>query len=85
MLSGLTPIMEPVLLAERGIGFVVIAESHISVHVKGDRAAIDLFSCKPFKWASALRAAREVFGGRWNSTYFERSHPPAELGRAEKG
>ena len=81
LLTGLTPITEPVICAEQGIGFVVIAESHISAHVQGDRAFVDVFSCRPFKWAAALRAARETFGGRWDSTYFERSHPPTALSR----
>jgi len=51
---GMTRITSPNIGRAEGVmaGFVIIAESHISVHIKdheGDRPAvfIDVFSCKP--------------------------------------
>ncbi len=45
-------------------GFVIIAESHISVHTFPDRGYvnIDVFSCKEFDAEQALREVRELFG-----------------------
>ena len=44
-------------------GFVLIAESHISVHTFPERAYvnIDVFSCKDFDHEQALAQIREVF------------------------
>ena len=45
-------------------GFVLIAESHISVHTFPDRGYIniDIFSCKEFDPATSLRDVEETFG-----------------------
>lgn len=45
-------------------GFVLIAESHISVHTFPDRAylSLDIFSCKDFDYDQALAYAQETFG-----------------------
>lgn len=45
-------------------GFVLIAESHISVHTFPDRGYInvDLFSCKSFDADAALEEVRQTFG-----------------------
>jgi S-adenosylmethionine decarboxylase len=44
-------------------GFVIIAESHISVHTFPERAYvnIDVFSCKDFNHEQALAQIRETF------------------------
>ena len=44
-------------------GFVLIAESHISVHTFPDRAYvnIDVFSCKDFDHEQALAQIRDIF------------------------
>jgi hypothetical protein len=74
--TGLKVIMGPVIDEPLGIGFVVIAESHISVHVQGDRAFVDCFSCRRFNWGAVVGTARRTFGGVWTSRYFRRSEPP---------
>jgi S-adenosylmethionine/arginine decarboxylase-like enzyme len=66
----------PVVDEPLGIGFVVIAESHISVHVQGDRAFVDCFSCRRFNWGAVVGAARRTFGGTWSVRYFARSVSP---------
>ena len=45
-------------------GFVIIAESHISVHTFPDRqyVNIDIFSCKDFDAASSLEGVKSAFG-----------------------
>ena len=45
-------------------GFVIIAESHISVHTFPDRqyVNIDIFSCKDFDAISSLEGVKEAFG-----------------------
>ncbi len=45
-------------------GFVLIAESHISVHTFPDRGHvnIDIFSCKPFDGDGALEIVKDTFG-----------------------
>ena len=38
-------------------GFVIVDKSHISIHTfdEGDKAAIDVFSCRPFEEENVLR------------------------------
>ena len=45
-------------------GFVLIAESHITIHTFPERryANIDVFSCKPFDVDATIAAAVETFG-----------------------
>jgi S-adenosylmethionine decarboxylase len=45
-------------------GFVIIAESHISIHTfpRKDYINIDIFSCQPFDHERALEDVRELFG-----------------------
>ncbi|MEE8471266.1 MAG: adenosylmethionine decarboxylase [Dehalococcoidia bacterium] len=45
-------------------GFVLIAESHISIHTFPERSYIniDIFSCKEFDADSAIRDLQEKFG-----------------------
>ncbi len=69
---GMTKITTPKVLhydapveADSGItGFVVIAESHISVHTFPHRryVNIDIFSCKSFDSQKALEDVQEMFG-----------------------
>ena len=49
-------------------GFVIIAESHISVHVEGERLFIDAFSCRPFEERPVLDLAAKVFRAEWAHT-----------------
>ncbi len=68
---GMTRITEPSVLAynapksdDSGIsGFVIIAESHISIHTFPLRnyVNIDIFSCMPFDHERALAAAKNLF------------------------
>ena len=68
---GMTRITEPEVLEYHGTnphdsgisGFVIIAESHISVHTfpHRDYVNIDLFSCKSFDHERALTDVRSLF------------------------
>jgi len=68
---GMTRITEPKVLhydapkvEDSGVsGFVIIAESHISIHTfpHRDYVNIDIFSCRPFDQDSALAEARALF------------------------
>ncbi len=68
---GMTRITEPEVLEYHGqnpndsgiSGFVIIAESHISVHTfpHRDYVNIDMFSCKSFDHEQALADARSLF------------------------
>ena len=67
----MTKVSEPAVHTYRGTkpedwgvsGFVIIAESHISVHTFPDRrhVNIDVFSCREFDAAQALAEIRQVF------------------------
>ena len=69
---GMTRITEPKVLEYNGpkeedagvSGFVIIAESHISIHTFPHRGYvnIDIFSCKSFDNHRALGDAKELFG-----------------------
>jgi len=65
-------------------GFVMIAESHISIHTfpEKDYVFIDVFSCKGFDVDSAVKLLVNVFGAKKHTekvinrgTDFPRSHP----------
>ena len=68
---GMTRITEPNVLeytapksADSGVsGFVIIAESHISIHTfpRRNYVNIDIFSCMPFDHERALAAAKDLF------------------------
>ena len=68
---GMTRLCEPQVLVYNGAkpedsgvsGFVVIAESHISIHTfpHRDYVNIDVFSCKAFDDERALREVKELF------------------------
>lgn len=61
---GMTPISEPQVLlgAEGWCGFVVIAQSHISIHCRGTYVLGDVFSCAPFEIGPAIDLAESTFG-----------------------
>ncbi len=69
---GMTRITEPNVLEYNGpkiedagvSGFVIIAESHISIHTFPYRnyVNIDIFSCKSFDNEQAAQDAKELFG-----------------------
>ena len=68
---GMTKIIPPQVYTYHGrveedwgvSGFVLIAESHISIHTFPDRGYvnIDIFSCKEFDAASSLKDVEEAF------------------------
>ena len=68
---GMTKIMEPQVYTYHGrkaedwgvSGFVLIAESHISVHTFPERryVNIDVFSCRDFDPSSSLDRVKELF------------------------
>ena len=68
---GMTRITEPSVLEyhapkaeDSGVsGFVIIAESHISVHTfpRRDHVNVDIFSCQPFDSDGALSRVKELF------------------------
>jgi S-adenosylmethionine decarboxylase len=76
---GMTKITEPEVLEYHGpnpndsgiSGFVIIAESHISVHTfpHRDYVNIDVFSCKSFDHEKALTDARALFDLRQVKTW----------------
>ena len=69
---GMTKMIAPQVYTYRGrvpedwgiSGFVLIAESHISVHTFPDRGYvnIDVFSCKSFDAAESVRHIEQAFG-----------------------
>ena len=76
---GMTKITAPEVLEYHGpnpqdngiSGFVIIAESHISVHTfpPRDYVNIDIFSCKSFDHEQAIADARALFGLRQVKTW----------------
>lgn len=68
---GMTKIMPPYVFRYHGTkpqdwgisGFVLIAESHISIHTFPERGYIniDIFSCKAFPAEEAIRSMQEAF------------------------
>ena len=68
---GMTKLCEPQVLTYNGpkaedsgvSGFVIIAESHISIHTfpHRDYVNMDVFSCKSFDNEQALRDMKELF------------------------
>lgn len=71
---GMTKITQPYVFKYAGLvpedkgitGFIVIAESHISIHSFQEKnyVFIDLFSCKPFDYAYAQQYLIETFESR---------------------
>ena len=61
---GMTAISLPLIVTtESGCcGYVIIAESHISVHVRGLQVLGDIFSCKTFEVEPAMELARGLLG-----------------------
>ncbi len=70
---GMTKIMPPYVFKYDGgdkpedwgiSGFVIIAESHISIHTFPEKGyfSIDIFSCKDFDMDKALNIIKEYFG-----------------------
>ena len=68
----MTKIMPPYVFKYRGkvpddwglSGFVLIAESHISIHTFPERGylSLDIFSCKGFDYDKAVAYVTEIFG-----------------------
>jgi S-adenosylmethionine decarboxylase len=69
-------------------GFVIIAESHISVHTYPERAYLsaDIFSCKAFPVETAVQFLVRHFGiGRWEHRVYDRGLDyPRDLHLAKK-
>lgn len=72
--TGLTAICKPFIGGEEvpQVGFVMIAESHVSVHIQADRAFVDVFSCRQFPADAIHGLCREIWGGDWTSQVMER-------------
>lgn len=70
-LIGMTKITQPYVFPYKGLvpedegitGMVIIAESHISIHTfpRKSYAFIDIFSCKPFDEALAIKTIKDRF------------------------
>jgi S-adenosylmethionine decarboxylase len=78
----------PHLPEDAGIsGFVIIAESHISVHTYPERAFLsaDVFSCKAFPVHTAIDFLVRHFGvGRWEHRVLDRGlEYPRDIKQAE--
>ena len=76
--------MDPGATIDGVSGFVMIAESHISIHTfpEKDYVFIDVFSCKGFDVDSAVKLLVNAFGAKKHTekvinrgTDFPRSHP----------
>jgi S-adenosylmethionine decarboxylase len=69
-------------------GFVLIAESHISIHTYPDRAylSLDIFSCKDFDHQKAVAYITELFGiGRHELNLLNRGLEfPREVNKVER-
>jgi S-adenosylmethionine decarboxylase len=69
---GMTKIMPPYVFKYSGVkpedwgvsGFVLIAESHISIHTFPEKnfVSVDIFSCKTFQTEEAEAYLKDVFG-----------------------
>jgi S-adenosylmethionine decarboxylase len=69
---GMTKIMPPYVFKYSGLrpedwglsGFVLIAESHISIHTFPEKnfVSVDIFSCKPFDSEFAAAKLKQAFG-----------------------
>jgi S-adenosylmethionine/arginine decarboxylase-like enzyme len=66
-LCGMTAIADPVVSVRRSeyAAFQLIAESHISIHGKGERCWADVFSCKPFQEDAVGKVLRDTLRGEW--------------------
>ena len=77
-MGGMKPLCEPVLVDASSnealggkdpggfSGFLIIQESHISVHtfVKRGFVTVDLYSCRPFKTEGIVEYLKDAFGSR---------------------
>jgi len=66
-----TPQVSEYTLQEQGIsGFVLLAESHISIHVFPEQSyvSIDIFSCAEFDTLQAARQLEQQFGLKGTKT-----------------
>ncbi len=70
----LTPISPLYSQVDKGgwQAFVMIAESHISVHGRERRAWVDVFSCQRFDAKLIYRLLGSGLGGRWSYTEVKR-------------
>ena len=79
--TGLTAISPVFVDDQRGVGFVIIAESHVSIHLKGDRAWADVFSCRRFEAEPILRILQKLFAGEWVIEILRRDVTPPRFWR----
>ncbi len=92
---GMTKIMPPYVFKYLGTnpdnwgisGFVLIAESHISIHTFPEKlyVSVDIFSCKEFSSDDAVNYMKEKFGiDRVDVEVVERGHDfPREVPKSE--
>ncbi len=73
-ITGLTAICKPFIGRGKApqVGFVMIAESHVSVHIRADHAFVDVFSCRQFPAGAIHGFCSELWGGEWTSQVLER-------------
>ena len=95
-LIGMTKIMPPYVFKYNGkvsedwglSGFVLIAESHISIHTfpERDYLSLDIFSCKDFDHQQSIRFSIDLFGiGRYEMNLLDRGLEfPREVGTVER-
>jgi len=93
---GMTKIMPPYVFRYTGVrpenwgvsGFVLIAESHISIHTFPEKQylSLDILSCKLFDVARAVEYARREFGiAKIERNLLDRGTEfPKEIGRATR-
>ncbi len=68
-------------------GFVLIAESHISIHTfpKREYVNIDVFSCKDFNYKKAVRELKKMFNlNKVRAWTLERGLEYSDIGTAKK-
>lgn len=63
---GMTPLVTPVVTVsgDRMSGIVIIAESHIAIHIDHRlmRCDVDVFSCRPFDVDTTIRLLKQLLG-----------------------
>ncbi len=69
--TGLTPIAPPLIRSGMAggrywaMGYQMVAESHVSVEIRGSGGYVDIFSCKTLDPEACMAITRSIFGGVW--------------------
>ena len=81
-------ITEPLVVDQDGgcCGVVIIAESHISVHTRGHRVMVDVFSCIGLDTALAIQGIERLLGlKRYRAQTIPRPMPAPASGLLQEG